>query len=272
MLNPCSKRMIMTRTILFMAALISFTSLTPAFAQDKPAETKEQPKKEAPNKADPKKVDAKKAEKTESVLKTAPAAKQENTPLKKWVDAENALIDPLSNKDKESFLLLRRKHSIIKAVGVVERDVKNAIKSCGKNNPDMKDRMNDRFDQWQNAVNPIIDTAKKTFDQDLKNQKIVDVGQAKKVLELHDEAYEYGEKNTYKQPVSTKEACEGLLASMDRTEDNMIKLLQETLLPESVIRKRAAEMEKAKEKDSAKKETASPEKKTKEAAPEKKAE
>ena len=274
----------MTRTTLLLSALIAFTSLTPAFAQDKAAVAeqpvkkeepkKEEAKKEAPKKADIKKTEAKKddtkkPEKTESVLKTEAPAKQENTPLKKWVDAENALIDPLSAKEQESFLLIRRKHAIIKAVGIVERDVQNGIKSCGKNNPDMKDKMDARFDQWKNAVDPIIDTARKTFDQDLKNQKIVDEGKARKVLKLHDEAYEYGEKQVQKQPVSSKEACEGLLASMDRTEDTMIQLLQQTLLPESVIRQRGEQAEKARQKESSSKK---PSEKPAEKTPDKKAE
>jgi hypothetical protein len=167
-------------------------------------------------------------------------------PLKTWIDAENALIDPLNDKDKESFFILRNKYSVLRVIRIVGRDIGNAVKSCGSKNPDMKDKMEGRFKQWQGAVDPILDSAKKTLDQDIENQKIVDVKKARTVLKLNDEAYEFGDKQIAKTPVTTKEACQGLLDSMDRTEDQMVTLLQQTLLPESVIRKRGEDMDRKK--------------------------
>lgn len=225
----------MTRTFL-VSALIGFTFLSPAAVY---AQEKAQPKTE--NSA-PKKIDLKNPVKTEAQsAKAGPTGK-----LKEWMDAENKMIDPLPLKDQESIFILRNKHSMMKVTRVVEGDIESAVKSCSKSNPDMKDKMEGRFKQWQSAVSPILDTAEKQLDKDIDAQKIVDADDFKDVLELHDEAYEEGEKQTIKQPVATKEACEGLLASMDNTEDNMIQLLQQTLLPESAIRKRAADMEKAK--------------------------
>jgi plasmid rolling circle replication initiator protein Rep len=58
---------------------------------------------------------------------------------------------------------------------------------------------------------------------------------------------------TTKQYSSKKEHCEGLLASMDRTEDQMIRLLEQTLLPESVIRQKYENAQKEKAKAAAKK-------------------
>lgn len=183
-------------------------------------------------------------EKAESVVKVQAKEKGATGPLKDWLDAENALIDPLSDKDKESFFILRNKYSIIRTIGVVERDIGNAVKACSKENPDMKDKMNQRFSEWKSSVNPIIDAAKKQLDKDLEAQKIVDVKEAKKVFKLNDAAFEYSEKQITKKPVSSKEACEGLLASMNDTENNMIGLLQETLLPESAIRTKDALLKK----------------------------
>ncbi len=221
----------MTRTFLLLTSFMVFTALAPAHAQDA------------------KKEETKGAEKAESVLKKeAPANPHQRTPLDDWRDAENALIDPLSDKDKESFLILRNKYSIIRVVGIVERDVDNAVKACGKANPDIKEKMETRFKQWKGAVNPIIDTAKKTFDKDLQSQKVVDAKDVKKVLKLQDEAYEFNEKQITKTPVTTLKACEGLLASMDRTEDSMIGLLEKTLLPESALRQEREQSLKAKAK------------------------
>ncbi len=222
----------MTRSKFFLSTMIVGLSLlaAPVFAQDK---TKNKP-----------------AEKpVESVVKkkTPPAAApagQPTGPVKDWIDAENAMIDPLSPKNQESVFILRNKYSIIRVIGIVERDVGNAVKSCGDKNPDMKKQMDDRYKQWKNSVNPIITTARKQLDKDIDGQKIVDVDQFRKVLKLNDKAYEFGDKQITKTPVTTPEACKGLLISMDRTEDEMITLLRQTLLPEEVIRKRGIEAEK----------------------------
>lgn len=231
----------MKRTLLLFTAILALAAV-PAAAQDKAKETpKQETAKDAPAPA----------EKSVSVLKKEQAPKH-GGPVQKWLDAENALIDPLSARDKESFLLLREKYSIIKTIGIAEGDIGEAVKSCGKANPEMKDNMEDRFKQWQNAVNPIIDTAKKQFDKDLAAQKIVNVKEAKNVLKLQDEAYAHNEKMTTKQYSTQKEHCEALLTSMDQTEDQMIKLLEQTLLPESVIRQKYENAQKAKAKAEAK--------------------
>lgn len=212
----------MTRKFLILSALVGFMALTPNMVQ---------------------------AQGEDSVVKVPQNATDGPPPgpLKDWIDAENALIDPLSDEDKESFLLIRTKFSYISAVRVAERDIGAAVKSCGEKNPGMKDKMDARFRQWQGAIVPILDTADKTLDREIDSQKIVDPKKARNVLTLHKEAYEDGEKRVTKTPITTEDACEDLLDSMDDTEDDMIQILQDTLLPESVIEKRTDDMEKAEE-------------------------
>lgn len=238
------------RTRLLLSALLSFAVLSPAHAQDKaePAKTEKPAAKEEakPVKKAEKKVDLRKPKTVEAQSVTT----QPTGVTKEWIDAENKLIDPLNEKDKETVLIMRNKYSYIRATRVVSRDVGNAVKSCGDKNPGMKDKMDARYKQWRSAIDPILDTAQKQLDKDIDAQKVVDAGDLRDVLDLHDEAYEAAEKQITKTPVTTKDACEGTLASMDRTEDNLIAILQQTLLPENVIRKRAADAEKmvAKEK------------------------
>lgn len=218
----------MTRFLALFCAL--FLAAAPAFAQGD--------QKDAPNPPEKSKTQKETAPKKDDAKKEAspPASK---TPLNAWMDAENAMIEPLSNKQKESVFILRNKHSVIRVIRVVERDVKAAVQSCGKNNPGMKERMDARFKQWRNAVTPILDTAQKQLDKDINAQKMVDAKEFKRVLKLNDAAYEYSEKQIVKKPVTTAEACENLVKSMDRTENEMIMLLRQTLLPESIIREQS---------------------------------
>lgn len=168
-----------------------------------------------------------------------------NAPVKKWVDAENAMIKPLSPREKESIFILRNKYSTIKVIGIVEGEIGAAVKACGKKNPDLKDTMDTRFGQWKTNVMPIIETADKLLQKDIDAQKTVAPKEFRRVMKLSDEAYEYNNKQVVKQVVTTKEACQGLLDSMDSTENDMIARLEQTLLPESVIRERSAAIERA---------------------------
>jgi len=224
----------MTRKSFILPALIAFTFLTPATTraeEQAPAATTGQPAK----------VDLRKSE-------DGPPP----GPMKDWVDAENALIDPLSDKDLERFYLLRTKYSYISGIRVAERDVGNAVKSCGEKNPGLKEKMESRFKQWQNAVDPILVTADESLEREIKNLKYVDPAKVKNVFKLQKAAAEHTDKQTTKTVITTEEACNDLLDSMDDTEDSMISLLQEALLPESVLIKRADEADKMEKAQAAK--------------------
>lgn len=236
----------MTAKTLLLSLLLSAAMIVPAAAQEK-APAKETPKQEAVKKEPVKKEPAKKAAaKTEAVKKEAVpeqksilARKKEATPVETWIAAENDLIDPLSNADKESIFIMRNKHAVIRVIDVVERDVGAAVKACGKANPDIKNKIEGRFDQWKDAVHPVTKTAQKNLKAEIEKQTIVDASEFRNVLKLNDKAFEYGDKRTVKSPVSSPKACQLLIDSMDSTEDEMITLLQETLLPPSVIKSRA---------------------------------
>jgi hypothetical protein len=180
--------------------------------------------------------------------KQAAEAQAKSTPITEWVAAENKLIDTLSQKDKEAFYVMRNKHGILRSVRVVSRDVGKAVKACGKANPDMKKTMDGRFTDWKNAVHPILDTAEKFLNEEIDAQKVVFPSDFRYILKMNDKAFEFSEKQIEKEPVTSAEACRSLLDSMDRTEDDLIELLQDALLPEEVIRQRIERAEEAKKK------------------------
>lgn len=170
---------------------------------------------------------------------------QQETPITQWIAAENKLLDSLPRANQEVFFILRNKHSVMRSINVVERDIKNAVKACGKANPDMESDMEARFKKWQNAVNPILKEADKFLKKELKEQEAFHVKDYKHVMKLNDKAYDFSESKITKTPVTEKESCEKLLASMDGTEENLINLLQDILLPEEVVRERLEQARKA---------------------------
>ncbi len=185
------------------------------------------------------------AKKEEKVI----TATEDKTPLTEWIEAENKLIDTLSADNKKAFYVMRNKHGILRSIRVVDRDVGKAVKACAKANAGLKQEITERYKDWQNAVLPILDTAEKFLNEEVDTQTVVVPSDFKYVLKMNDKAFEYGEKQIRKEPVTTEEACRGLIDSMDRTENDLIELLQDALLPEEVIRQRLERLEKEKEKE-----------------------
>lgn len=171
---------------------------------------------------------------------------KKETPITKWIEAENSLLDSMPKPNRDIFFVFRNKHSVIRSIEIVRDDIGAAVKSCGTENRDMRKELNARFKQWQNAVLPILKEARKFLKQELKEQEAFHVSDYQHVMTLNDKAYAFSEEKIEKKPVSTKEACEGLLASMDASEDKLIQLLQTILLPEDVVRQR---LEKSKKSD-----------------------
>lgn len=171
------------------------------------------------------------------------------TPITKWIDAENALLDSLPHQNREVFFIFRNKHSVIRSVEIVKRDIKNAVTACGKENPDIRKQINGRFNDWEKAVDPVLKEANGFLAKELKEQEAFHVTDYKHVMKLNDAAYEFSESKITKTPVITMEACEKLVLSMNSTEDHLVDLLQQILLPEEVVRERREQAEKQKAKE-----------------------
>lgn len=172
------------------------------------------------------------------------------TPITKWMAAENAMIDKLPIQNQKIFFVLRNKDNVIRSVKMVERDVQIAVKSCAKENPEIGSEIKSRFKDWQNAVNPILKEAESFLKKELKEQEAFHISDYKHITKLNDKAFEFSEEQIQKKPVSSLEACQGLIKSMDRSENQLVELLQDILLPEEVVRKR---LERAKEAQDAQK-------------------
>lgn len=169
------------------------------------------------------------------------------TPVTEWVAAENKLIQTLSSQDKKTFFIVRNKHSVIRSLRVVRDDISKAVKGCSKENPELKKDINTRFKDWENAVLPILKEAEKFLKQEIDSQEVVYPSDFKYVLDLNDKAYEYGNSKMDKRVLTDEKSCTKLMASMDRSENELITLLQETLLPEEVVRERLEQQEKNEE-------------------------
>lgn len=190
------------------------------------------------------KEDAKKL--AEENKKKVEAEIEKATPITEWISSENALLKRLAEPNQQTFFIFRNKHSVIRVVETVRRDVGNAVKACGTENKEMADPMNTRFKNWENAVTSILKDAEKFLALELKEQEAFHISDYKHIMKLNDKAYAFSDAQVQKTPVTTVEACQGLLDSMDRTEESLVNLLQDVLLPEEVIKERVEQANKVK--------------------------
>ncbi len=169
---------------------------------------------------------------------------KKETPITEWISSENALLKRLPKENQQVFFILRNKHSVMRAVGTVRRDVGNAVTACAKNNKSIAKDMNTRYKQWTSSIDPILKEAKQFLEVELKQQEAFHITDYRHITKLNDKAYKYSEGQIKKEPVTSLKACNGLLASMDRTEESLINILQDVLLPEEVARERAEQAKK----------------------------
>ncbi len=182
----------------------------------------------------------------------------EKTPVTEWIKAEKALTDSLPLANRETMYIIRHKHGIIRTIEVVHGEINQAVTSCAKENPDIKKSITDRFDTWEKSVLPLIKTAEKNLNKEIKTQDAVHESDLKHVLKLNDKAYDYRNAQIEKTPITDMKSCQKLLRSLDKTEDELVSLLQQSLLPEEVLRSKSKnavkEQEKAAKKNKAKSE------------------
>lgn len=177
---------------------------------------------------------------------------KKETPITEWISSENALLKRLPKQNQQTFFILRNKHSVIRSIETVKRDVGNAVKACSKNNKELAKPMNTRFKQWTSIIDPILKEAKDFLNLELKEQEAFHITDYRHITKLNDKAYKFSESQIKKSPVTTKGACESLLESMDRTEENLVNILQDVLLPEEVARERSEQYQKIQKEKKAK--------------------
>ena len=112
-----------------------------------------------------------------------------------------------------------------------EDDVRKAVESCARHNPDMEQKMNDRLDTWKKAVDPVLAESEKDMDATIKTKVAGDPGKIKDYFDLIDKYETYEDTKIEKNPAASAKACEGLLGSMDRTQDTLAGLVKQIKWP-----------------------------------------
>jgi hypothetical protein len=120
----------------------------------------------------------------------------------------------------------------------VQASVKKAVEACAAKNPDIKDRIRSRFDDWKLAIRPTLKKAESKLEKMILLQSFGKPSEVRSYLKLFDEAVAARDAAIKSAPITEKAECERLIRKMDETEQNLIKLLTESLsLNQPIIQK-----------------------------------
>lgn len=153
--------------------------------------------------------------------------KAQTSPL---VEAHDAFVADLNEANTRHFNILYSNYNIVQVVGEVEASIGKAVQSCGENNPDLKERMDTRLDEWSAAVEPVITDVNAHINNMLFAQEYAKPKAIKKIFKLIDKTRKEHRDSVEKVPVSSAEECEALIKRMDKTQDNMTQILRATLI------------------------------------------
>ena len=158
----------------------------------------------------------------------APPVKKERPALIEMERYTADLLNGLTPDQAQYLYEIRVNFNSIYSVEIATGQVEDAVKACTKNNPDMKEDMNTRYKAWDSAIMDEKDKADKALKDAIKRQPFRPAARVNTLLKKVDAAFKERDALVERVPVSSAEACQRLLESMDDTQEQMVSFMQET--------------------------------------------
>lgn len=131
----------------------------------------------------------------------------------------------LTQEEASHFLVLYTNYNVYSLVKAVQNDIGIAVAACAENNPEIADKVTNRFSEWQTAVGSTLQEA----DANIKNMSLAQTylsqAEIQEFFTKIDEVRAYNSSRFETTPVSTPEACEFMMSKMSETEKSMQQLL-----------------------------------------------
>ena len=146
--------------------------------------------------------------------------------LKELEEYTAILLNGLEPAQAQYIYNIRQQFGMIRSVQVIRTDVENAVESCSAENPDLKSKMTERFESWNDVIVPKLAVADVALKDAIQRQTFRPTVRLSMLLDYVQEAFEERDAQIKKVPVTTAEACGSLLESMDETEGNLKELIE----------------------------------------------
>ncbi|MCB9990515.1 MAG: hypothetical protein H6867_03925 [Rhodospirillales bacterium] len=166
--------------------------------------------------------------------------KQEKAELKKpenphaaaVKEKARALAKAMSKEQAEQFSVIRENFGVLRSVRMTRKSVTNAVKECAAKNPDMKDAINSRYKSWDEGIHPVLEKQQKSMKASISSGLFNDPKQVEDYLDTVDDMAEYADNRMEKKVVTTPEACQSLIDSMDKSSEIILELIGEMNWPQ----------------------------------------
>lgn len=132
-------------------------------------------------------------------------------------------------QEQRHFMMM---YSIFNVKEVTERviqDVNRAIKACGEKNPDMKEKLDTRYEAWRETFRPLIEKANGQVNNMMLTQEYATSEELEEVFGTLTASRLASETQLTQIPVTTPQACEYLLAKMNETEMTLTYIIDSTM-------------------------------------------
>ncbi|NCC22737.1 MAG: hypothetical protein EOM26_09795 [Alphaproteobacteria bacterium] len=168
------------------------------------------------------------------MLVVSPASAQEPSeradPIQQLELQTDALLQGLNEEELKYVYATRMRDGTLRAVRYIRGMVSGAVDACGAAQPDMKQALEERFAQWWETLGPLMAEAEENLDRTIADHSVPSPKAIRDHLTLVDKAAAFTRAKTERKYVTTRDACQYLLDNMDKTEEDLARKLQETLV------------------------------------------
>ena len=139
-----------------------------------------------------------------------------------------SLLNGLEKYQAQYIYKIRQEFGVIRSVQVVKSDIGDAVKSCKEENPSIEEKITSRFESWNSEIISKLASADAALKEAIQRQSFRPTVRVNMLLDHVQAAFEERDSQLQKVPVTTLEACENLLKSLDNTEESLKTLIDET--------------------------------------------
>ncbi len=158
----------------------------------------------------------------------------DNPHIQAMNDQARMLASRLSREEAQALGSVRENFGILRSIDVARASVRDAVAMCAENNPDMAGDMNGKFEIWNETLDEALTTQEDNMERVVTSDVFTDTDAVKDYLDTVDKAARYADDQLEKQIITTLEACQNLMNSMDGTAETITGMLGDMVWPDPV--------------------------------------
>ncbi len=171
------------------------------------------------------------AEKMPEQVTEKVAEKQVNPHIAVMTERAKGLAESLNPAEVDALGQIRENFGYIRSISVAQSSVENAVNQCADQNPDMKADITEKFAKWNGDIAAVLDKQAKQLADAVSEKNFKDPAEVQAYLDAIDDMADYSESHLDKSVVTTPEACQNLISSMDETKKVILDLITDLTWP-----------------------------------------